>query len=402
MNPYIRPGDGPLMRRYLNWAQPYYEKFAPERRDEAVQLDRWLYSRRSLSFLVGLAASAAALFFGLRAAGVKTSFALLATFCAFALSFYAIANTWWIGDLKVAQPRWLRTNPWLSALFLAGMGYLGALVGYSTEHFISTKKPISLAAIQGQIWDAITLTAPAAIAFAAMLVGLVCITLVLKKQYLQVVVQRLQAEAAIQKNTTALTEAKLRLLNAQIKPHFLFNTLAALQHWTDTNDPRAPSLLRNLTGFLRKSTDVMDKNLASLNDEIQLITDYLAIMKLRFNDKLVVEFDVQDTAKSVLIPPALLLTLVENALEHGIEPSLHGGTIRIAAMTENNCLTVDVINSGLPLPDSFSEDVGLANSRQRIQGVFGDRASLTLTFSKANSETIARFICPEQSASNAN
>jgi heme exporter protein D len=399
MNPYIRPEDGPLMRRYLNWAQPYYEKFSPERRNEAVLLDRWLYSKRSLGFLIGLLATAVALFLGLRAAGMRTSLALIATGCALVLSFYAIGSTWWFGDLNVSQPKWLRKNPWLSSFYLSGMAYLGALVGFTTEHFVYTAEPVSLAGIRSQLLDALAITGPAAVAFTAMLVGLVSMTLVFKKQYLQGVIQQLQAEAAIQKNHNALTEAKLRLLNAQIKPHFLFNTLAALQHWTETGDSRAPALIRNLTGFLRKSADIMDKRLVNLDEEIQLITEYLAIMKLRFNDKLVVEFQVEEKAKQVLIPPALLLTLVENALEHGIEPSLHGGLVRIDARVDDHCLTVDVTNSGLTLPDDFVEGVGLTNSRQRISGIFNDRASLTLEPDKLNSQTRARFVCPNKGVS---
>ncbi len=93
MNSYIRPGDSKLMQRYLNWAAPYYERFSPEHRMEAVEFDRWLYSRQSLGFLLGVMGSVFGLYLGLKAAGIRTSFAILTTGVVFGLAFIAIVGT---------------------------------------------------------------------------------------------------------------------------------------------------------------------------------------------------------------------------------------------------------------------------------------------------------------------
>lgn len=397
MNPYIRPDDGPWMKRYLTWAAPYYDKFNPERRLEVAEIDRWLYSRKSIGFVIGLLGSAIGLFLGLRAAGLSNIFSALATVVAYGLVLVAVASTWFAGDILTdRRPKFVRQSPLLAAFYFLLMGYIGALIGFVFGAYMASKEPFTVDRTWSLFVEGFAKTAPAAAALAFLMVGAVCITLVIKKQQLQFRVSRLNNEANAQKNLSALNEAKLRVLQAQIKPHFLFNTLAALQYWTDIGDKRASGLLKSLTAFLRGSTDSMDNELIDLADEVALVSEYLKIMQYRMDKKLSVEINLNKNAKQAKIPPALLLTLVENAVEHGIEPSLNGGLIQIDAAVVDAMLNLTVKNTGCALRDQYREGVGLTNSRERVKALYGEQGSFELIGGSDHLKTVARLRCLAQ------
>ena len=143
--------------------------------------------------------------------------------------------------------------------------------------------------------------------------------------------------------------------------------LAALQHWVDVGDARAAPLLRALTGFLRGSTELMLRDGVTLAQECALVRHYLAIMQSRLGQRL---------------PPGLLVTLVENAVEHGIEPQLHGGEVQVIARhldTANGVFELRVLDDGAGLAAGLgggAEGVGPINSRERLRHQFGTRAEL--------------------------
>jgi sensor histidine kinase YesM len=395
MNPYIRPGDSKLMRRYLDWAAPYYEKFNPESRAEAVELDRWLYSRQSIGFLLGLLVAGVGLFLGLQSAGLRTSFAIIGTFVVFSLALFAVMITWWNGEILLeGKAGFARKSPMLTILYLLAIAYIGSLVGFVIGGTTGVKELLNFVYFKALTLEWFTITSPATLAIAFVLMGVVALTSVIKKQQLLARVKRLKAEALIQQSAKALSEAKLRILQAQIKPHFLFNTLAALQYWTDQNDPRASKLLKTLTDFLRLSTDSMDRQLIALEQELAQTREYLNIMQFRMDNKLTVEFDIAPETLIIKVPPALLLTIVENAIEHGIEPSITGGLVRIRTTIEQNGLNVKVINTGMPLSSQFKEAVGLTNSRERIKAVYGEAARLDLISQNDLAQTVALFVLP--------
>jgi len=192
-------------------------------------------------------------------------------------------------------------------------------------------------------------------------------------------VQHLRLEQERDAAAREAAEARLAALRSQIQPHFLFNTLAALQHWVDGSDPRAAPLLRELTGFLRGSTELMARDEVLFADELALARHYLAIMQARFGERLGIELAVEPGALAQPWPPGLLLTLIENAVEHGIGPLLQGGRIRLAAGRGDDghfWLTVQDNGPG-PAPD-WREGIGLANARERLARRFGPRAQLQL------------------------
>lgn len=179
----------------------------------------------------------------------------------------------------------------------------------------------------------------------------------------------------------ARLRAELQMLQAQIEPHFLFNTLATLRSFVRQGSDRALPLLDAVTGFLDTALARIQETESTLGEECQLVEHYLSIMALRLGERLRWRIDVDDALRGLPLPPLMLQPLVENALQHGIEPSETGGEVRLQAEHTGGRLRLRVINSGRALSASGPPGHGLAlaNLRQRLQALHGDRAALTLT-----------------------
>lgn len=176
-----------------------------------------------------------------------------------------------------------------------------------------------------------------------------------------------------------------RLAAAQIQPHFLFNTLASLQHWVDTGDARAAPLLRDFTAYLRATLPMFERELQPLADEIETVRRYLAIMQARLGARLSFSIDVPADVDAQL-PPGIVLTLVENAIAHGIEPQLGGGRIDIAGRRDGGHFVLTVRDDGPGLAPGSTDGVGLANTRRRLAQVC---PACTLTLANAAPGCIA-------------
>ncbi|UXH77963.1 sensor histidine kinase [Roseateles amylovorans] len=180
-----------------------------------------------------------------------------------------------------------------------------------------------------------------------------------------------------------------RLATAQIQPHFLFNTLASLQHWVDTRDERAGPMLRSLTRYLRATLPMFAQERLPLEQELQIVRSYLEVMQARLGQRLTWSVDLEAGTQPVItaasLPPGTLLTLAENAITHGIEPSLRGGHVAIrVGMTasanagEGGLLRLEVEDSGQGLTPDAYDGLGLSNTRERLQAQFGAAAQLGL------------------------
>ncbi len=188
----------------------------------------------------------------------------------------------------------------------------------------------------------------------------------------------LQLRAEQEKLARQVSDAKMRLLRAQIEPHFLFNTLGAVQQLAQAGAPRAAELTANLIAFLRASLADMRVDNVTLADEFALVEAYLKVMQARLAERLQFTLDLPQALASVRIPGMLLLTLVENAIKHGIEPALRGGSIAITARWADGQLTLAVADTGVGLPESPVDGVGLANVRERLQLTYGTQAALQI------------------------
>jgi sensor histidine kinase YesM len=173
-------------------------------------------------------------------------------------------------------------------------------------------------------------------------------------------------------------EANLKLLQAQIEPHFLFNTLANVSSLIDSDPVLAKKLLERLNDWLRVALARARSEHATLDDELGMLENYLQILKIRFGERLRWRIDVPEDARLTAFPPMLLQPLVENAVRHGIEPKLGGGEIGIRAIADALTLRIEVSDTGVGLIGDEGGGAGLANVRARLATLFGAKGRLTL------------------------
>jgi hypothetical protein len=174
-------------------------------------------------------------------------------------------------------------------------------------------------------------------------------------------------------------DARLHLLQAQVAPHFLFNTLANVQALVDAGSPQAQVVLRSLTAYLRAAVPLLHESAATIERELQLVRPYLELMQMRMPDRLEYAMNVDPSALKVHCPPTTVLTLVENAVRHGIDPSEEGGRIDIDIARRGERCLVRVTDTGAGLHQSaVGLGTGLATLRERLQLIFGDAAQLRL------------------------
>jgi len=181
-----------------------------------------------------------------------------------------------------------------------------------------------------------------------------------------------------------VVEARMAAMQAQVEPHFLFNTLASIDHLIETDPPRASKMQKNLIALLRASMPTMREANAQgsrdLGRELAMIRPYLEILKVRMEDRLVTDIRVNEGLLSAEFPPMMLQSLVENAIKHGLEPKPEGGELTVSAEIVHGKLAVKVADTGLGFGKAATAGtgIGLANIRERLQLLYGNKASLTV------------------------
>ncbi len=175
-----------------------------------------------------------------------------------------------------------------------------------------------------------------------------------------------------------LAEAELRLLQAQIEPHFLFNTLSNVLSLIDGDPPRAKRMLLNLTSYLRGSLRRTRAGAVTLGEELELVRAYLEIQAVRMGARLRWTIACPDDLRALTLPPLLLQPLVENSLKHGLEPRPQGGAVEVRAAREGGALVLEVRDDGVGLDPHRPAGVGLTNVRGRVEAVTAGKGALTL------------------------
>jgi len=252
---------------------------------------------------------------------------------------------------------------------------LGAALGWALEQGL-TPQPMGIAERITRAW--------LHLGFGAVMLGLPLLQ----------GLRRLRALRRIEQDRARL-RAELQMLQAQIEPHFLFNTLATLRSFVRQGSDRALPLLDAVSGFLDTALLRIRQAESTLGEECQIVEHYLAIMALRLGERLSWQVDVDTALRELPLPPLMLQPLVENAIQHGVEPSEAGGHVLLRAVRSDGQLQLSVINSGQPLSNTgpAGHGLALANLRQRLQALHGDRAALTLS-TTADGLTEARLTLP--------
>ena len=199
-----------------------------------------------------------------------------------------------------------------------------------------------------------------------------------------------------------IMEARLAAMQAQIEPHFLFNTLGSIEHLIETDPPRAGRMQRSLIAFLREAMPTIRETQANtfrdLGRELAIVTPYLELLKMRMEERLRAEIRIPAGLMSAEFPPMMLQSLVENAIRHGLEPRPEGGLITLDAAVVDGRLTVSVSDTGVGFGHSNhpGSGVGLTNIRERLRLLYGDRASLR-TVSPASGGSVVSIEIPYRS-----
>jgi signal transduction histidine kinase len=283
-----------------------------------------------------------------------------------------------IGTLLGGSARIRRFNTSKRVLFFAGVPTLGVLIGAPLGLWLAGAQRMSyFAADDGQ---------------RAVVVALVFWTTAsfMIYQWFGIKSRAIDAERRH-------TEAQLRLLQAQIEPHFLFNTLANVNALIEHDAPKARLMLGAFTDYLRAGLTNLRREQAPLADELALAEAYLSVQQARMAERLRFTIDADAAARQAALPPLLLQPLVENAVVHGLEPLVDGGTVEVQASIDRGCLVIEVRDNGRGLAAAGAaprrgQGVALANVRQRLRSRFGNAASLELL--PAEPGTLARLRLP--------
>jgi hypothetical protein len=187
-----------------------------------------------------------------------------------------------------------------------------------------------------------------------------------------------QADVERLRGQSELAAGRLQLLQAQIEPHFLFNSLANVRRLLRTDGPAGRAMLADLLRYLESALPRLREERPTLEREVEVVRAFLGVHQVRMGSRLKVDFDVPKALSDHVVPPMMLLTLVENALKHGLQPLLEGGSIRIAATSDPTTLRVHVADTGRGLGTSLGAGTGLANIRARLRSMYGAAAQLTL------------------------
>ena len=289
------------------------------------------------------------------------------------------------------RERFSSASGWRRMLFFSGVPLLGTAIGW----------PIGMSLIYGRLR-----------LFSQMSAGQVVSLCVISLMVTAVFYQFFSLRHREMRARMRANEAQLRLLQGQMEPHFLFNTLANVISLIDADAPRAKHMLEALTDYLRASLHGLRHDDSTLDGELELARRYLQLMQTRMGDRLRFQIEADQALNRALMMPLVLQPLIENAVKHGLEPQVDGGTVRVTAarvaVDGQDSLQVCIEDDGAGLavaarrprrtvaggPDG--NGVALANLRERLRARFGDTARLTLAELDGGAGTRACIVVPWQ------
>jgi sensor histidine kinase YesM len=207
----------------------------------------------------------------------------------------------------------------------------------------------------------------------------------------KVVETRLQMQEETIKRLTGekkLVESELKRLQAQIEPHFLFNTLSNIISFLDTDTPKAKTMLSDLNQYLRSTLSMSRQETITLGQEAETLTAYLNLFQIRMGDRLTFDIQIPEAYREHPVAPMLLQPLVENSIRHGLEPKVDGGHISIEVQQMNDKFRLMVRDTGRGLDDTGRQGVGLSNITERLKSLYGEQGRLLLEENRPSGLTV--------------
>jgi signal transduction histidine kinase len=228
---------------------------------------------------------------------------------------------------------------------------------------------------EGMVWGVLSITGTA-----LLIAPLLALGALYRERDAEARNQQLQFELERSTFEKQALDARLQLLHAQVEPHFMFNTLANVQALVESGSPRAAPVLKHLIAYLRAAMPTLDEAQSTLASEARLVHAYLELMQMRMPDRLSFGIHIAPELGSERFPSMALLTLVENAIRHGIDPSERGGSIQVGAQRDaaSGELRVWVEDSGAGMSETARAGTGLSNLRARLAAFYGPAARLEM------------------------
>jgi len=385
-----------LKTRYEAFAERVLASLSEIERRDVRSFDQWLYREGGWRWPVGILALTTG------AAWIAAKLPWNMSFAESALLFniFVIVMIWaglsaWFGYRKYSG-NWFRL-----AILGPALALLGAFVGASIAGLVKGVSPFDWLNDSALLRHIVT----GALLFGFVYTLLVALIANLRNREYRALAANLEAEARQSQLSRQLAESKLKLLQLQIEPHFLFNTLGSAQQLAEKKAPEAARLIGDLIRFLRTATPSLRDETATVRQDAAMIRAYLSIMQTRLGARLAWSVNVPADLEDAPIPPGMLITLVENAIKHGIEPRPTGGRVDVsvahAAPEAESRIVLTVADSGAGLTgEAGSGGIGLANIRERLALLYGGQAMLELTENEPHG-FVARVVLPLESGATA-
>lgn len=380
---------GKLKTRYDSLVERILSSLTEIERRDVRSFDQWLYHDGGWHWLVGIILTTTG------AAWVAARLPWNMTFLEAAILFnvFVVVLVWaglsaWFGYRK------FHGNAFRLAVMGPLLALLGAFVGASIAGLIKGVNPFDWLYDSALLRHVVT----GALVFGFLYTFIVALIANLRNREYRALAANLEAEARQSELSRQLAESKLKLLQSQVEPHFLFNTLGSAHQLAEKKAPEAARLIADLIRFLRTTTPSLRDETTTVAQDAAMVRAYLRIMQTRLGERLQWSVAIPEALDDAALPPGMLITLVENAIKHGIEPLPAGGRIDVTAVQETELdgrrIVLTVADTGAGFVDApVGRGIGLTNIRERLALLFGARARLEI-FANTPRGFVARLALP--------
>jgi sensor histidine kinase YesM len=380
--------SGRLRSRYDSFADRVLSTLSEVEREDVRAFDRWFYATGGWRWLFVIV-------------GATTGFAWIAAHLPWNMTFVEAAILF---NLVVLMLIWAGLSAWFGYRRFQGkifrfvvvgplLALAGAFIGAAIAGLVKGVDPLDWLHDSAKLRHVVT----AGLVFGFLYALVVALIAHLRNREYAALTARLESEARQSELSRQLAESQLKMLQLQVEPHFLFNSLASARQLAEKGAPDAARLIGDLIVFLRAATPSLRESRTTVAAEGDLVRAYLSIMRTRLGRRLDFAVSIPDAVADAPLPPGMLITLVENAIKHGIEPWPPGGRVEVTARAIDGHLEVRVADTGAGVESAptHGAGIGLANIRERLALLYGERAALELEENDPRG-FVARVVIPRE------